>query len=874
MDPEHELIRLSPAALIWHDVKGERNLEDWRSAIDNPSGDAAARITAPDFSSMDPSQQPLGRRDGAIWVAVRLDNPHVQLLRHLEVAPARLEVLDAWLISGSASEQAHYLGRSGLSVKLADRPLESHMATWALTVPPGKSTILLRIQSRTALQPEIALWQPKAHATSLRRTDLRQGIEAGTLALTALLTLVFSLWLREPKWAWYSLASLSLLLYQTSFNGQAVLWLWPDHPQWTLPALALGIACTHVSVAMFFLSFVERSSISAAVRIGALVLAGTSVFGLLLVWFVKYESGVKLQELVGLTLPLAMPWLAWRAWQLNDKPSRFLLLSFALLSVASVMRVAMVYGWLPLGAWLEDWLMPGGSVLTSCVLMLAMADRIRLLVQQQALAAAHHQATLESRIHQATSELVLARDEAQAAARFKQRFLSRVSHDLRTPLHTLIGNAVLAREILSQMPGTPGHSEVNQQLQEAVLAVERSSSDVLQLSNELLELARGEAGQLRLKTGPASLATLVQDVARTARWLALHQNNQLRIETELSVPWVVLDADRVRQVLHNLLANACVATRDGVITLGMRSAPDPHNPEAQVELWVADTGRGIAPEALPRIFEPFEQIDADKATGSAGLGLAIAQQWVQLMGGKIAVQSTVDVGSRFSWSIRVPTAIAPTGSTDKPLHPPGDDTRASLPLRPEQADVSPPLQGRVLIVDDRQDHRLLLQGLLHDMGLQVSQATCGHAAVSLLQGQPIDLVITDQNMPDGDGLSLLQWCRQHRPSAAVVVLSGELPPQDGFDACLLKPVNTLQLRPVLQRLLPPALDWAPLRQLAEHGDGLGVDAWIARHRHKLGSSPLARGTVELGQSLQLAALVRWLAAHELPARTQPTLAPP
>ena len=692
--------------------------------------------------------------------------------------------------------------------------------------------------------------------------------------------------MRESKWAWYSLASLSLLLYQTSFNGQVVLWLWPDHPQWTLPALSLGIACTHASVAMFFLGFVERSSVSVAVRVGALGLASVSVLGLLLVWFVKYETGVKLQELVGLALPVVIPWLVWRAWQLNDKPARFLLLSFALLSVASVLRVAMVYGWLPTGAWLEDWLMPVGSVLTSCVLMLAMADRIRLLVQQQAQAAAHHQATLESRIDQATSELVLARDEAQAAAQFKQRFLSRVSHDLRTPLHTLMGNAVLAREILSQMPGTPDQSEVNRQLQQAILAVERSSGDVLQLSNELLELARGEAGQLRLNTGPTSLAALIQDVTSTARWLALHQNNQLRIETELSVPWVVLDVDRVKQILHNLLANACTATRNGVITLGVRSAPgtdDPTGQSAQLDLWVADTGRGIAPDALPRIFEPFEQIDASKATGSAGLGLAIAQQWVHLMGGNLVVQSTLGVGSLFSWSILVPTAAAQTGVAEEPLRAQHGKANTEADRRSTQTEPTPPLRGHVLVVDDRQDHRLPLQTLLREMGLEVSMATGRHAAVALLQEQPtasnaglpgsvppVDLVIIDQTMPGGDGPELLQWCRQHRPSVAVVALSGQAQPPGLFDACLLESFSASRLRPTLQRLLPPALNWTQLRQLAEQGDGLGVDAWISSHRNHLGGSPLARGVLELGQSLQLAALVRWLHVRNRPIDMPPT----
>jgi len=170
----------------------------------------------------------------------------------------------------------------------------------------------------------------------------------------------------------------------------------------------------------------------------------------------------------------------------------------------------------------------------------------------------------------------------------------------------------------------------------------------------------------------------------------------------------------------------------------------------------------------------------------------------------------------------------------------------------------------VLVVGDLPEQRQWLQEVLRGMGLQASQAGGARAAIAWLESQSgtaagaVDLVLTDQNMHDGDGRSLLQWCRQHRPALAVVCLSGEPQPDGLFDATLLKPVSAAQLNPVLRHLLPPALDWAALRALADRGDGLGVDAWIARHRDQLGAGPLARGVLELASSLRLAALVRWL----------------
>lgn len=227
------------------------------------------------------------------------------------------------------------------------------------------------------------------------------------------------------------------------------------------------------------------------------------------------------------------------------------------------------------------------------------------------------------------------------------------------------------------------------------------------------------------------------------------------------------------------------------------------------------------------------------------------------MGGDVAVQSTLGVGSVFSWSIEVPVAAAQADADNR-----ADTADMQQPDATDGVLEAASWQGHVLVVDDVADHRQVAQRLLQAMGLQVSQASGGDAAIDWLQhqtGSRVDLVITDLQMPEGDGLALLQWCRQHRPGLAVVGLSGHVQPPGSFDASLRKPASPGQLGAVLQRLLPPPLDWAQLRTLADTGDGLGVDAWIARHRSQLGASPLARGVIALGDSLQLAALVRWLA---------------
>lgn len=618
------------------------------------------------------------------------------------------------------------------------------------------------------------------------------------LVLILLLTLVLALWLREFIWAWYGTTCVAMLGYQACANGHAVLGLWSPHLSWMLPAMALVLVCAHVSVIVFFLRCIPRPHVSSAGRAGVIAIASLNVLGFLLVWLLDVQSGI--------------PWLT-------------------------------VFGFLQ-----------------PFVLMLAMADRILQLLKAQVLEGQQHEAMLQERIQEATRELVLARDKAESAVQFKQRFLSRVSHDLRTPLHTLIGNAGLARRYLDQLPPqTP--DDVHERLLESIQAVQRSGSDMLQLADELLELARSQQGRLELSIAPTHLPDVVQELASAARWQAQQQGNQLLVHTDLAVALVLLDGARVKQVLRNLLSNACAATQGGVITLGMcSSAARAGAGSAVIEVWVSDTGRGIEPAALERIFEPFEQLDASRATGSSGLGLFIAQQWVRLMGGELAVQSTPGAGSVFSWAMRVPVVA------EQPLLVlPDSQVTPSQRFAETVMDEHPALHGHVLVVDDVLEHRALLSGELQSMGLQVLQAEGGLAAMALLQALPdsapvsrVDLVLTDLNMPDGDGHALLQWCRTHRPGLAVVAISSSPQALTLFEDHLLKPASPAQLRHVLQRLLPPPLDWLALRSLADSGDGLGVDAWIARHRDRLGDGPLARGVLALGGSLQLAALVRWL----------------
>ena len=826
----------------------------------------------------------LTRMPGALWVRLALDNPGPPTPYVLQVGE-RFEHVDAWLLLNERRPAdwatAQYLGHAGQALPLLQRPLNATTIGYPLTLPSGRSTVMLRLKSRTTLAPNLALWQPVAWAHSTRMTDWRDGVEAGALFFAAVLALLFGLWLRELSWIWYSLMNIGLLMYLGGHSGATGLWLWPTNPERVVLQASVSLAQSQLFAALFFLRFFGKQNLP---RWGHHTLLGVgllSVWGTLVCITVNYQVGIVFQEVSSLALPLLIMFLAGRAWRRGFAPGRFVLMSFGLLAAATVMRLAMHRQFIYLPPAIEQWLMPLAAVLATATLMMALADQVLRLRRQQVWAERAHSADLEHSITSATHELARARDAAQAASRFKGEFLARVSHDLRTPLHTLLGYADLAQRAMS--PGAD-----NTRARTMLAAMERSGQNVLELIDELLQFARGEEGRLVLAPRAVFVGALARDVMEHMRPLAKRGGNRLVLAGHVEVPVVWVDEARLRQVLQNLLANACAATRDGHITLTLSStwatAADEteHTRAVLLTCAVADSGRGIGPNDLAHLFQPFAQGPAGAVAMPAqgfGLGLAICRQWVRLMGSEVTVQSTLGVGSVFGFTLRTeeaPEAVATVPAALETL-----ESRHAQPGLAVRYDG--PARG-VLVVDDVPENCALMEELLADMGFEVHSCASATAAIALLQGplgSRINLVLTDQYMPEGDGWQLLRWCRQTLPTLPVVLLSAApLNAQETgrFDAHLLKPARVWELQQVIGDLLqlawttpapagpttpspdtiaPGAVDrgeLATLRQLAFEGRGLEVDAWLAQHGRALHPALLAQ-LQPLAEQMQLADLV-------------------
>ncbi|MCD6290889.1 MAG: response regulator [Anaerolineae bacterium] len=257
------------------------------------------------------------------------------------------------------------------------------------------------------------------------------------------------------------------------------------------------------------------------------------------------------------------------------------------------------------------------------------------------------------RLERANYMLSLARDQAEEARRLKQQFAQTISHELRTPLNLIVGFT----EMMAQSPEYYGAPLPPSYMRDLSI-VHRNACHLQTLVNDVLDLARIEAAQMSLLPEEVDPAILVREAVETARSLVETRGLALHVRIEPGLPRIRVDPTRIRQVLFNLLNNAARFTEQGSVTVGVRKEDD------NVIFWVADTGVGIAPEDIPRIFEEFRQADGStrRRHGGAGLGLAISKRFVEMHGGRIWVKSEVGKGSTFYFSL--PIAVHELAAND------------------------------------------------------------------------------------------------------------------------------------------------------------------------------------------------------------------
>lgn len=435
-----------------------------------------------------------------------------------------------------------------------------------------------------------------------------------------------------------------------------------------------------------------------------------------------------------------------------------------------------------------------GAVIDADRLTLAQASAIDTTVSLVALTAALAFAVRRAReaalAATGKEEAISRARAAEAASIAKSEFLANMSHEIRTPMNGVIG-----------MTDVLASTDLTHKQRACVDVIQASGGALLTIINDILDFSKIEAGRIELERAPFSVRNAIEDVATLISASAAERGVELTVRVAPDLPdFYVGDGGRFRQIITNLVGNAAKFTHQGSIFVSAESIAG-----GGVKISIEDTGIGIAPEKLDRIFEKFEQADnsTTRRYGGTGLGLAISKQLIELMGGQISVRSVHGAGTTFSFAINLP---------------PADHCIESRPAIVQLAGK------RALIVDDIAVNIAILEEYLHVHAVETVSASSAAAAIDLLSSRAFDFAVLDYQMPEMDGLALLEALRRapHAEGLPVLMLTSvdDCEPIKAFAnlgaRTVTKPIRRDEWFAALGRLLTPR----PERS----GDGQPIEA--------------------------------------------------
>ena len=717
---------------------------------------------------------------GVFWLRVTLLNPSAQpLIRWLVAGTPKVQQVSLHVRQG----RDWLVQQSGRRVAAADKPVVALAPVFPLLLPPGEPVeILLRFDTRGATDMTTSLWDPQAYHFEAGQQQIETAALLGGLLICGVLALVGYARLREPQYFWLGLLLLAVGGLEASRTNFLATYLWPAHL--VLPPASLAVFATLV---LFSLSKVVCHALELVTRLPRadrmmLVLRGITLISGVLSLF-SYGHGVRILSIISVVQSLLILALSAYVWYLGKPNARLFLLAFLLAIVTDMARQLANLGLLPWIAAMDFSTL--FFLLSSPLILLGLAEQTRQL-----------------------GERLRVSDELRQT---KSAFFARISHELRSPLNTILGySRMLGRgsRTLSLADGTAG--------------IERSTLRLLNLISELLDEARAASGQLPINPQPTALRDWLDETAEAARVTFENKGNRLHCTFGGTFPaLVLLDGGRLRQVVDNLLGNANRHTTQG--TIGFECFATVSGREVRLDIAIEDTGEGIDAKHLQAIFQPF--VRGATATPGHGLGLAICRELVRQMGGDISVTSTPGHGSRFAFSVRCPLVDTVTP--------------AAAPKPSETEAPAEPSAWRALVVDDEAIQRELMTELLEEAGFKVAVADGGAAGIAQIDASAWDIVITDQMMPQVDGWAVLHHARVTRPGTPVLLLSlalpvrpTHLPANIQFDATLLKPALSDDLLAMIWHLVlkdtagRTMSSWTTLASLAEDGDISGIEDWL------------------------------------------------
>tara|TARA_R110002073_G_scaffold8371_1_gene46315 strand:- start:190408 stop:192840 length:2433 start_codon:yes stop_codon:yes gene_type:complete len=706
-----------------------------------------------------------------VWLRFQLKNQEdTTVRRHLVVEGAVADHLEFFFRSDLRDVAPEHIGNA---LPYPDRLVDSRFFVIPIEFLPHESlSVLVRVREKGSMQVPFILWEPDAYYKDYQYQQTRYAVYFGVLLCLILYNLCLLISVRTDAYFYYVCYIVSVLVLQASQTGFGSQFIWPNHPQVSDFSVGFSINMMMIAGGLFThrALALRRGTLAYWIVVAMVVI---SLVMMILSPLISMPLHLKLSA-INAMISAAAFWIAGVSrWRSGNYAAKVYTLAWGTLLLGAMIYGATKLGFLPLNAFTNNIFLIGSAV-EGVLLSFSLAARIREITD-------HHQRLVRVRLENEMEQLKLRNlaATANAASEAKSEFIATMSHEIRTPINGILG----ATELLEDTGLDEGQSEYLQ-------IVRHSGSALLDLINNILDYSRLDAGKLDIEPVSYELRPLVGSLEAMFRAHKQASGVELVIGVARGLPQRLTgDMVRIRQVLINLLGNAFKFTFHGRIEVRITRE------DSWVRFEVVDSGIGIDSDVLGDLFERFHQ--ADRSTtrkyGGTGLGLWICKRLVDLMGGQIGVISEKGIGTTV-W-FRVPLLDAEDFEED------------ALIVEGEALETQPLTNVCVLVAEDNDVNRLLLNRSLSNMGAKVLLAEDGLKALSLYKNNydKIDIVLLDYEMPEMDGKDVTVEIRRYEkimqlPACRIVGLSAHSLPESitmllrsGMDAYVTKPANQAAL---------------------------------------------------------------------------------
>ena len=741
----------------WH---GATILRDLDASLDAPGAMAAAARFVPS----ELAHATLGMQQVPTWVRVPFrvapDAPRDWVL---QFDFALLDFLDVYLVQDGQPRQLASAGR--LQQRHGD--LDGRVPAVALALEPGMEyTLLVRVAARGPKTMPMSFMRPQAYQRAALQEQMLQGLFLGLAGCLVLYSLAQWITLREPLYGKYAMFAGGMTMYQAVWFGVAEQFFWSDNLYLTTHVMGAASCISSAGAYLFVEQTLKRSGMDRKFSIlmktcAAICLASCALW---VVDLLDHRILIAIVATVGSApMLLGLPG-AFRRVRAGDAIGTYFLIGWAASCVGAFIQTMLIAGKLPVNFWTMHSLQFGVTV---DILVFMRILGLRTKAMQAAML------------------------RAEAEARMKSEFLANMSHEIRTPMNAIIGMSRLALM-----------ADPSPRVRNYVAKILGAGEHLLGIVNDILDHSKIAAGKLAVESVPFALDEMLEQLSSLTGVKTDAKGIELIFRVGPGVPsCLVGDPLRLGQVLINLTGNAVKFTEHGEIVVSVEARASDAG-RVTLAFSVSDTGIGMTPEQVGRLFQSFTQADSSttRKYGGTGLGLSISRQLVELMGGRISAQSTPGEGSCFTFTVPLGIGEFQAG--------------AGAPRQTLLRDV------RALVVDDSASARAALSEMLGTLGAHADCAASGQECLAMLaaaqrDGQPYQIVLMDYLMPGLDGVETIRRIPDHVAGAtppailmvsavsrdAVLEEEGALP----VDAFLHKPIGpALLYHSMLQVLHPQA----------------------------------------------------------------------